>query len=118
MLTPRRTLITLTVTALCALAPAAFAQAATLTLRPASAAPGTPTSVVGSGYGAGEPVDVSLDGSVIQETVATAAGAVSTNLPLPAAVNPGQHQVTAVGHTSGNAGGATLTVTTPWNQEG
>lgn len=97
---------------------AAAQAAAKLTLSPASASPGTPTKVAGSGFGPSEVVDVFVDGTAEQTTVTKSTGAFSTNLPLPAAIKPGQHDVTAVGRTTDTGARAVLTITTPWTQEG
>lgn len=109
----------MSVAALAAGASSAAAQAAAkVTLSPATAPPGTPEKVLGSGFAAGEVVDVLLDGSAAQTTVATTTGALSTNLPLPASMKPGNHDITAVGRTSASGAHAALTITTPWTQEG
>ena len=121
MFTVRRAWTVLCVSAICAGASSAAAQAAAkLTLSPATITPGTPVKASGSGYAANEVVDVTIDGGSVaaQTAVANTKGGFSTNLPLPSSIRPGPHQVTGVGRSSAAGAGATLTITTPWTQDG
>jgi outer membrane protein assembly factor BamB len=111
--------VTLTVTdshGVSATAPYTFEVRPSLTLDP-SPVPQSGGSVVvsGTGYPAGETVDITLGGQPWGTVTAGSNDAfVSAALPLPATLQPGTDQVTAVGQSSGISSSQTLTVSADW----
>ncbi len=57
--------------------------------------------ITGTGYTAGETVDVLLDGTVVSSPAAGGGGAIDTNASAPVGTTPGSHTLSAVGRTSG-----------------
>lgn len=92
---------------------------AQLTLGSATAQPGTSDSVSGTGFAAGEKVQISLPGAALATTTATSSGSFSSvTVPLPRAYPVGLSGVTATGQTSGRAATAALYVDTSWPELG
>ncbi len=79
---------------------------------------GPPTSAVivnGSGYAPTEVVNLSFDATSLG-SVATAGGAFSTTITIPASALPGNHSITAKGATSALSAAAAFIVRTNWTQ--
>jgi outer membrane protein assembly factor BamB len=98
---------------LCVASQAAFA-ASVVTLTPTTNHPGAVITVSGTGFGAGEAVDVYFDTTDTLLLVSSSAGALTGSITLPAAAVPGVHSVTAIGRQSGDAAQAPVTVSTAW----
>ncbi|MCO5998044.1 GH92 family glycosyl hydrolase [Actinoallomurus rhizosphaericola] len=79
----------------------------------ASAAPGDPITVTGSGFAAGEKVTVKLGTSPARSLTveASAKGAVNTSMAASDGAQPGRYSVTAVGASSRTPATATVRVT-------
>lgn len=79
-------------------------------------AAGESVGVSGAGYAAGAQVRVSAAGVTLATITADASGSFSTDVVIPASVDPGTYQVTAAGAAAGGGTqvlSATLTVTEP-----
>ena len=87
-------------------------------LTPALGRPTAPVAVSGSGFGAGEAVDVYVDTADTSLLVSTTSGTFSASVSIPSAAQPGPHYITAIGRHSGNAAQSPFTVTTPWLEQG
>jgi outer membrane protein assembly factor BamB len=111
-----------TLAALCLLAAASLAGHAraqgAVQLKPTSGHPNLPVTVTGTGFGDGEAIDVYVDTVDTALLVSSSTGTFSGSVTIPAAAQPGQHFVTAIGRHSGNAGQGPFTVTTPWTEQG
>ncbi len=82
-------------------------------LSPSAAIPGATVSVNGSGFGATEPLTVSLDGTQVATTTTTASGTFTgTSFMVPTSVTTGTHTVLVRGNTTGVAQSALLAVNT------
>jgi outer membrane protein assembly factor BamB len=79
---------------------------------------GPPTTLVtvsGSGFGAREAVDLSVDGGLAALLAAGPDGRfVGARVQIPASAEPGRHRVTALGRRSGEAVEASFLVRTDW----
>ena len=87
---------------------------AKLTLRPPTGPNGTKVKFGGSGYGAGETVDVhwgGQSGPIVATPTSSAGGGIGGTFVVPAQQGGGDVQVVAVGATSGKGGAAIFTVT-------
>jgi len=65
------------------------------------AAPGTSLTVTGTGFQPGEGVQMQVNGVAVGSATADTKGAASVTFVVPAALAPGQYDVTATGQTSG-----------------
>jgi outer membrane protein assembly factor BamB len=111
-----------TLAALCLLVAASLAGHAraqgAVKLKPTSGHPNLPVTVTGTGFGDGEAIDVYVDTVDTALLVSSSTGTFSGSVTIPAAAQPGQHIVTAIGRRSGNAGQGAFAVTTPWTEQG
>lgn len=93
--------------------------ATVVTATPPSPRPNQAVLVSGSGFGASEAVDLYLDTTDTKLVVSDASGAFgSKSLTIPLSTSPGAHTITGIGRRTGDAAQATVTVTTPWRQDG
>lgn len=95
------------------------ATAATVSVTPTSAPAGATLTARGAHFGAGESVDLSVDGTRLATAKAGSGGSFSgKHLTVPASAKPGKHTVRAAGRTSHRSATATVTVTPPvdWAQ--
>jgi outer membrane protein assembly factor BamB len=82
---------------------------------------GPPTSVVtlkGTGFAAGETVDIEFDGSILMKVTANTTGMATAKPKVPATAKPGNHTWTLVGETSGLSASIVFLVRTDWAQLG
>lgn len=109
------------------LAPLAFAFAGSaagaatpaVTLSPIANHPQGTTEVSGTGFGAGEAVDIYFDTADELLVVTNGSGAFSAHaVDIPADAPPGTHWVTAIGRKDGAAAQRTFLVRTRWNSHG
>lgn len=96
----------------------ASAASAAITLKPSSGPPTSTTVVSGSGFGAGELVDVYFDTTDTLLASASSTGTFKVKLHVPASAQPGDHYVTAAGRTSALSAQRTFTVRTNWPEYG
>jgi outer membrane protein assembly factor BamB len=81
--------------------------------------PGTPVTVSGSGFKAGESVKITLGGTTLKKATATSTGALpSTSVTVPTSAAFGPGTILATGATSGDVGAAPVYVTNGWSQFG
>ena len=92
--------------------------ASVVTLKPAAGHPNLPVAVSGTGFAAGEAVDLYVDQTDTLLLVSSSTGTLSGLLTIPAGAQPGQHYVTAIGRRSGDAAQGAFLVTTPWAEQG
>jgi outer membrane protein assembly factor BamB len=92
--------------------------ASVVTVGPAVPHPSQTITVIGSGFGASEAVDVYLDTTDVLLLVTTATGTFTSTLAVPASAQPGRHYATAIGRHSGDAAQFAYTVSTPWTEFG
>jgi hypothetical protein len=85
---------------------------AALSFTPPQAAPGTSLTVAGSGFQAGETVQLTFNGATVGSATADTAGAVTITFTVPT-LAAGQYGATASGQTSGVVVNATYTVLAP-----
>jgi hypothetical protein len=85
--------------------------AACIKLNTKSGPPGTSVKVTGTGYTAGEIVDIFFDLKMIATVNANAQGNVSTTINVPNNATKGKHTITGSGQTSGLASKAKFKVT-------
>lgn len=94
-----------------------FTLAAGLASNPAIASPGTNVTAAGTGFQAGETVNLYLDntsGSALGTTTANAKGNINKSLALPSSTTPGAHSLIGVGQTSTTSLTANLSIDTSW----
>jgi outer membrane protein assembly factor BamB len=96
----------------------ALAAGQALKLSSSSGPPTSSTRVSGSGFAAGEAVDVYFDTTDAVLATANSTGAFRVELQVPASAQPRVHYVTAVGRTSGLSAQRTFTVRTNWSEYG
>lgn len=84
---------------------------ACIKLDPKSGPPGTSVTVTGTGYGAGEIVDIFFDQKLRDTINADSQGKISATIKVPTSSGKGAHTVTVSGQTSGVAAASTFTVT-------
>jgi hypothetical protein len=72
---------------------------------------GTSVTVTGSGYTAGEIVDVFFDSKMVDTVDANGQGKISTTVKVPKSADKGKHTIMASGQTSGISAAATFKVT-------
>ena len=97
-----------------ALHPAAVpGETATIATSSTSAAQGSPVTVTGTGFGAGEKVALELHSAVIPlgEATTDADGSFSTTVTVPADAPEGSHELVATGAVSQRSASVALTVT-------
>jgi outer membrane protein assembly factor BamB len=92
--------------------------ASVVTVSPASVHPNFSLGVSATGFAASEAVDVYVDTVDTALVVSSATGTFSTTTLIPAGAQPGKHYITAIGRRSGDAAQATVTVSTPWLEQG
>jgi outer membrane protein assembly factor BamB len=88
-----------------------------LASNPAIASPGTSVTATGTGFQAGESVNLYLDSalsSALGTTTADANGNINKSLTLPSSATPGAHSLIGVGQTSNTSLTANLSVDTRW----
>ena len=91
----------------------------TLSVSPGFAAPAGTVSVSGTGFGPGEPVNISLFGTVLGQATSGANGSLpATQVTLPATAGFGPTALVATGATSGASAAAGIDVTNSWPQLG
>ena len=98
-----------------------FTIANSLALSPASTPPGTNTTVTGTGFQAGETVQMFLDstsGTQLTSAIADSNGNINAPATLPAFVTPGAHTIIGVGQISALSFSAPLTINTNWGDFG
>ncbi len=95
-------------------ASANFALAASVSVSPAIGTPTTKTTISGSGFNAGETVNLLFDASTAGSSSADAAGNFTRTVQIPKSAQPGAHTIQAVGQSSGLSAAATFTVRTNW----
>ena len=90
------------------------------TVTPASASPGAPVSVTGSGFAPNQSVSLNFDATPLPQSVtANQAGAVSVSVTIPTGTTAGQHRVVITGRNpSGGHHQAIGTVTVALAQTG
>lgn len=82
-------------------------------------APASVATVGGSGFGAGENVQLSLNGTVLATATATSTGVVpKTNITIPTGGVFGQASLVATGQTSGKATSTPLEISNVWSEAG
>ncbi|HKV58824.1 MAG TPA: PQQ-binding-like beta-propeller repeat protein [Ktedonobacteraceae bacterium] len=84
---------------------------------PAIASPGTNVTATGTGFQAGETVNLYLDstsGSALGTTIADVKGNINKSLALPSSTAPGAHSLIGVGQTSHASFTTGLSVDTSW----
>ncbi|HEY3057785.1 MAG TPA: hypothetical protein VGL99_02310 [Chloroflexota bacterium] len=86
------------------------APTAQLTMAPAKAAPGTTVTANGSGYQAGEVIEVTFNGQSVGTPTAGTEGTFALSFAVPS-VSPGDYGVVAKGQTSGRSASTAFTVT-------
>ncbi len=109
--------VTLGATALALWAGTALAAPA-ISLHPNKAHPGGTVVVDGSGFAASEPVDIYLDTTDLQLTASNASGSFKQKITVPTTLQPGKHNVTAVGQVSNTAATAVLLNLWDWGMAG
>jgi hypothetical protein len=82
----------------------------TLTFNPTQAAPGAQVTVTGTGFRAGETVDLSFNGPTVATGTADTSGNVTWSFTVPASLSAGQFGITATGETSGIVVNASYTL--------
>lgn len=98
-----------------------FTIANSLTIGPASTPPGTNVTAAGTGFQAGETVQLYFDstsGILLASTTADSNGNINTPIALPTSTTPGAHTVIGVGQTSAQSFSAPLTINTNWGDFG
>jgi outer membrane protein assembly factor BamB len=83
--------------------------------------PGTSVTVAGSGYLAGELVNIFLDGKSgikLATALASVNGNINQPVTIPAVITPGNHSLLGVGSNSGLSFTAPITIDTAWNDFG
>lgn len=80
-------------------------------LDPDSGPPGSRFTARGNGFLAGEQIELTWDGAVVNTVVATANGAFASELTVPGNAAPAQHSVGARGRQSGSQAAASYRVT-------
>jgi outer membrane protein assembly factor BamB len=88
----------------------ASAAPPSITLSPTSGQPSTSVAVTGSGFGAGETVNLSFDAKKVAAATTTSTGTFSKTIKVPKKASSGVHTVKASGATSGLTATATFTV--------
>jgi len=89
-------------------------DAASLKLKPSKGPPTTAVHATGSGFAAGETVDLSFDLSEVASTTADGGGEIAATFSVPASAAPGPHHVKATGESSHVSARHTFTVQTDW----
>jgi outer membrane protein assembly factor BamB len=79
-------------------------------------APGTTITVKGSGFTAGETIDLTLDGRFMATTTANSGGAFSKSAAVPRTALPGSEQLVAMGRTSTSSASSSFSVHDDWPQ--
>jgi outer membrane protein assembly factor BamB len=101
------------------IAPRVFAsRGASLSLSRGGGPPGVRIMVFGSGFGAGEAVDLALDGALFRTVLAAGNGSFSVGITIPRSSLPGFHILVATGRESGLQAEADILVRTDWPQFG
>ena len=90
--------------------------AASLKLSKAVGPPTTTLTLIGSGFGAYERLNIYFDTTGIASTSVSGSGVFSKIVKVPAAAQPGKHTIRAVGQVSGRIAQASFLVQTNWNQ--
>jgi eukaryotic-like serine/threonine-protein kinase len=97
----------------------ASSTATMLTASSGYVTPGTPVTVKGSGFAAGESVTITLGPTTLAKVTATSTGALpSTSVTVPTTAAFGPAAILATGATSGDVGAAPVYVTNGWSQYG
>jgi phospholipase C/outer membrane protein assembly factor BamB len=97
----------------------ASVRAPSLTADQATAPPAGAVKVSGTGFAAGEQIELFLDSVDVERARASTAGALpATSIRLPTFAVAGAHWVTAIGQTSQRSAQVVVTVTSDWPQEG
>lgn len=94
-----------------------FTLGNSLASNPAIASPGTSVTATGTGFQAGETVNLYLDstsGSALGTTAAAAKENINKSLALPSSTTPGTHSLIGVGQTSHTSFTANLSIDTSW----
>jgi hypothetical protein len=84
---------------------------ANLSLSPTSGPAGSTIGVNGSGFGAGEQINLAVDGGVVMAVNSDGNGNFATSLTLSASLALGDHVISATGMNSGHSAFASFTVT-------
>ncbi len=98
-----------------------FTIANSLAIGPNTAPPGTNVTATGTGFHAGEMVQLFLDntsGTLLASTNADTHGNINIPIALPTSTTPGAHTVIGVGLTSALSFSAPLTINTNWGDFG
>ena len=100
---------------------AAYTVGSGLAARPGTTIPEANVTLTGTGYQAGETVQIYLDNTtstVLATATADANGNVSQAVTIPASASPGSHSLIGVGQTSSISFSTSLTLDTPWSNFG
>ncbi len=81
-------------------------------------APGGSIGVTGSGFAAGETVDVSLAGVTLLKATAKSGGGISGSVPIPTTAGFGVSALVATGETSGFSSSVSIDVSNEWQSAG
>jgi len=92
----------------------ALAAAASLSISPAIAPPGSKISARGSGFSPSETVTLAFDTASAGSATADSSGNFIAPIFVPKSAQPGAHTIQATGQTSGSAASAKLKVQTNW----
>jgi outer membrane protein assembly factor BamB len=76
--------------------------------------PTTTTTLRGSGFGTNEVIDVTFDGADLRRAMTGPQGRFLTRISVPASALPGEHEIRAIGETSGLVSRAAFLVRTDW----
>jgi len=94
------------------------AAAQSVKVAPGTVHPSQALTASGTGFTAGEAIDVYIDTVDTALVVSNSDGTFSRAVTIPASATPGAHSITAIGRRVGDAAQAALTVTTPWAEAG
>jgi outer membrane protein assembly factor BamB len=90
--------------------------AAHLTVTPDVGPPTTKSAARGTGFGAGELVELTFDDAHLAVLRTSGTGTLTTKVKVPAEATPGSHVIRALGRTSGREAQAVFTVRTNWSR--
>jgi hypothetical protein len=84
---------------------------ANISLNPTSGLAGSSVTLTGSGFGANEQVNLTVDGAGVTSVTSDGNGNFSVSLTLSSSLGTGQHTIAANGVSSGHSASATFFVT-------
>ena len=84
---------------------------ANLSITPASGRAGSQVNLNGTGFGGGEQVNLTIDGSLATSVTADGNGNFTTSITMPSSVAFGGHTITATGVSSGHSASVVFSVT-------